>query len=154
MIRYFINFTLLLITMIACNSKTSVSDQAKSATADVLPAEQDVVKYLTPKQKSIHLFNLPDGINENQFSAAISEINSAIIELGYPGVGYHLYKVEADSIKEYQYFMEGLWPDPEIYKKVHDSENWNQAVDKNREMLENVFANEIYRRVIKVEMNN
>lgn len=142
--------TLLLLAIVACNSKTSESEQSNGPS---LSDTKEVVQYLTPKQKSIHLFNLPDDITERQLSAAISEINSAITELGYSGVGYQLYKVEADSIKEYRYFMEGLWPDPETYKKIHDSEDWKQAVDKNGEMLENAFANQIYRRILKVEMN-
>lgn len=141
---------LLMFAIMACNSKTSESEQANEPS---LSEAKEMVQYLTPKQKSIHLFNIPDGVTERQFSAAISEINSAITELGYSGVGYHIYKVEADTIKDYRYFMEGLWPDPEIYKIIHDSEDWNQAVEKNREMLENVFNNQIYRRILKVEMN-
>ena len=147
---YSIISTLLLLAIVACNSKTSESEQSNEPS---LSDTKEVVQYLTPKQKSIHLFNLPDDITERQLSAAISEINSAITELGYSGVGYQLYKVEADTIKEYRYFMEGLWPDPETYKKIHDSEDWKQAVDKNGEMLENAFANQIYRRILKVEMN-
>lgn len=153
--QYSIISILLMFAIMACNSKTSDSEQEnESSLSETKESEtKEMVQYLTPKQKSIHLFNLPDGVTERQFSAAISEINSAITELGYSGVGYHLYKVEADTIKEYRYFMEGLWPDPETYKIIHDSEDWNQAVEKNREMLENVFANQIYRRILKVDMN-
>jgi hypothetical protein len=142
---------IVVVIMISCNSKTSESEQVNEPS---LSENDEVIQYLTPKQKSIHLFNLPEGVSEEQFVNSISEVNSAITEIGYPGVGYHVYKVESDTVLEYRYFMEGLWPDPETYKTIHDNEKWIKAIDKNREMLENVFQEQIYRRLLKVEMLN
>jgi len=132
----------------AFNSKTSESVQLNEPSYS---EEKEVIQYLTPKQKSIHLFNLPKGISEEQFIASVSELNSAIRELGYSGVGYHVYKAESDTIQEYRYFLEGLWPDPETYKTIHEDEKWKQAAEKNNDMWEKVLAVQIYRRMLKVE---
>lgn len=138
----------ILLTIIACNSKTTESELANEPS---FSKEKKVVQYLTPKQKSIHLFNLPEGVSEEQIIASLSEINSVISDLGYSNVGYHLYKVESDTVQTYRYFMEGLWPDPETYRIIHENEKWKQAAEKNTEMWDKVFATEIYRRVLKVE---
>jgi len=150
---YSIVSTLLLLALMACNSKTSESDQVKETSLDVLPGVQEVVQYLTPNQKSIHLFNLPEGVSEQQFVGSISDVNSAITEIGYPGVGYHLYKVESDTIQEYRYFMEGLWPNPETYKIIHENDKWKQTIEKHSEVFSDVMATQLYRRMLKVEMN-
>ena len=139
----------MLLALFSCNNKSSQSAQESKLSVTV--SEQKAVEYLTPKQKSIHLFDLPEGMTERQFVGAVEEINAAIDKLGYPGVGYHVYKVQTDTIQEYRYFMEGLWPDPETYRVIHDSEAWNQAIDENREMFDRAFANQIYRRILKVE---
>ena len=139
---------LLLLTMMASNSKTSKSDPTNETS---FSKEKEVVQYLIPKQKSIHLFNLPEGVSEKQIIASLSEINSVISDLGYSNVGYQLYKVESDTIQKYRYFMEGLWPDPETYRIIHEDEKWKQAAEKNTEMWDKVFAEEIYRRVLKVD---
>lgn len=138
----------ILLTLIACNGKTSEKEQVNEPS---LSEKKEVVQYLTPKQKSIHLFNLPEGVSEQQFIASVSELNAAIRELGYSGVGYHVYKVESDTIQEYRYFLEGLWPDPETYKTIHEDEKWKQAAEKNNDMWEKVLAVQIYRRMLKIE---
>jgi len=111
-------------------------------------------KYLTPGQKSIHLFNLPEGVTEAQLIASLSELNEAIQGIGYKGVGYHLYKVEDNTIQAHRYFVEGLWPDPETYRTIHDHEAWKQAAEKNNSIWDKIQAVEIYRRVVKIDVNN
>ena len=132
----------------ASNRKNSESEKENELSSS---KEKEVVQYLTPKQKSIHLFNLPEGVSEKQIIASLSEINSVISDLGYSNVGYQLYKVESDTIQKYRYFMEGLWPDPETYRIIHEDEKWKQAAEKNTEMWEKVVVEEIYRRVLKVD---
>lgn len=41
-----------------------------------------------PKDKSIHLFDLPADVAEADWAAALAETNGVIAELGYPGAGY------------------------------------------------------------------
>lgn len=111
-------------------------------------------QYLTPDQKSIHLFNLPEGISEAQLIESLSEINGAIGKIGYKGVGYQLYKVEDETIQEHRYFVEGLWPDQETYHIIHEHEAWKQFAEKYAEMWDKIQAVEIYRRLLKVDVNH
>lgn len=100
-------------------------------------------------KKSLHLFKLPDGVSERQLSDFLKEMNRAISKEGYPGAGYHLYKI-TDENDEYSYFMEGVWPDTETYKKIHDSKGWKDAADKGKEIVEKIQAQELYLKAEKV----
>jgi len=100
-------------------------------------------------KKSLHLFELPDGISENQLNDFLKEMNKAISEEGYPEAGYHLYKINDDNA-EYKYFMEGVWPDSATYDKIHDSEKWKAAAEKGKDIIEKIQAQELYLKAEKV----
>lgn len=101
------------------------------------------------KKKSLHLFELPDGITEQKLNDFLKEMNKAISDEGYPEAGYHLYKI-TDENADYKYFMEGVWPDAKTYKKIHDSEKWKAAADKGRDMIDKIQAQELYLKAEKV----
>ena len=101
-------------------------------------------------KKSLHLFELPDGISENQLSSFLKEMNQAISEEGYPEAGYHLYKI-TDENDNYTYFMEGVWPDAATYDKIHNSAKWKAAADKGRDLIEKIQAQELYLKAEKVK---
>ena len=149
------NFTIsgllfLLFVFVACNSNSAPSDQSINQTA--ASHENAPNTYLTPGQKSIHLFDLPEGTSESQFLSAVARLNSTIAEMGYSGVGYHVYKEERDSIGAYRYFMEGLWPDSETYSVVHQSDEWKAAFEENKAVIKAIQDIEIYRRMLKVKV--
>lgn len=100
-------------------------------------------------RKSLHLFELPDGVSEKQLSDFLDEMNQAISDEGYPGAGYHLYKI-SDNHDKYKYFMEGVWPDAATYDKIHDSEKWKNAANKGKDMIDKIQANELYLKAEKV----
>jgi len=102
------------------------------------------------RKKSLHLFELPDGITEKQLNDFLEEMNMAISEEGYPGAGYHLYKITSEN-DEYKYFMEGVWPDSATYDKIHDSEKWKAAADKGKDLIEKIQAQELYLKAQKVQ---
>jgi hypothetical protein len=49
--------------------------------------------------RSIHLFDMPEGVTEAEWSAALAEMNGVAAELGYPGAGYYMYKTENADTK-------------------------------------------------------
>ncbi len=100
-------------------------------------------------KKSLHLFDLPEGVSELQLKDFLQEMNQAISEEGYPNAGYHLYKVR-DENSSYKYFLEGVWPDAAAYDKIHESEKWKNAAAKGKEMIDKVRANELYLKAEKV----
>lgn len=102
------------------------------------------------KKKSLHLFELPEGVSEQQLSEFLKEMNSAISSEGYPDAGYHLYKITTRDDK-FAYFMEGVWPDSETYDKIHESEGWKSMAEKGKTMIEKIQANELYLKAEKIE---
>ncbi len=101
--------------------------------------------------RSIHLFDLPEGVTEEAWSAALAEMNSVIAELGYPGAGYYMYKTQSADTKDYRYFFEGVWPSEEAYAKIHEDPTWKTASEKFDPMYAKIKAVEIYRRMSRVE---
>lgn len=101
--------------------------------------------------RSIHLFDLPEGVTEAAWSAALAEINDAIAKLGYPGAGYYMYKTQSADIKDYRYYFEGIWPSEEAYKKIHESTAWKTATEKFNPLYDKIRVVEIYRRMNRVQ---
>lgn len=104
-----------------------------------------------PKDKSVHLFDLPADVAEADWAAALTEINGVIAELGYPGAGYYLYKTENADAKDYRYYFEGVWPSAEAYTKIHEAPAYVAASDKFGAMYDKIKAVQIYRRMSRVE---
>ena len=50
----------------------------------------------TTQLKSIHLFDLPEGVTEAELAAVLEKSNTMIKQLGYKDAGYFLYKVEGE----------------------------------------------------------
>jgi uncharacterized protein (TIGR02246 family) len=101
--------------------------------------------------RSIHLFDMPEGVTEAEWSAALAEMNGVAAELGYPGAGYYMYKTENADTKDYRYYFEGVWPSEEAYKKIHEAPAWIAASEKFNPMYDKIRAVEIYRRMNRVE---
>lgn len=101
--------------------------------------------------RSLHLFDLPEGVTEAGWSAALAEMNGVVAELGYPSAGYYMYKTEDADTKDYRYFFEGVWPSAEAYTKIHEDPAWKAASEKFNPMYDKIRAVEIYRRVNRVQ---
>lgn len=101
--------------------------------------------------KSVHLFDLPDGMTEAEWSAALTEMNGVIAGLGYPGAGYYFYKTENAEYKDYRYYFEGVWPSAEAYTKIHEAPAFVAASEKLGPLYDKVKAVQIYRRVNRVK---
>ncbi len=101
--------------------------------------------------RSIHLFDMPEGVTEADWSAALAEMNGVAAELGYPGAGYYMYKTENADTKDYRYYFEGVWPSEEAYKKIHEAPAWIAASEKFNPMYDKIRAVEIYRRMNRVQ---
>lgn len=101
--------------------------------------------------KSIHIFDMPNGLTEAQWSDSIKEFNTVIADMGYPGAGYAFYKTSDSAVKTNRYYFEGVWPSGEGYKKIHEDPLFLAAAKKVDPLYAKIKAVEIYRRVEKVE---
>ena len=122
---------------------------------DTYRCAREIYNYDTPPapagSKSLHLFDMPEGVTEAEWSAALKEINDAVAGLGYPGAGYYMYKTESADTKDYRYYFEGVWPSEEAYKKIHEAPAWKTATEKFDPLYAKIKAVEIYRRMNRVE---
>jgi uncharacterized protein (TIGR02246 family) len=101
--------------------------------------------------RSIHLFDMPEGVTEADWSAALAEMNGVVAELGYPGAGYYMYKTQSAETKDYRYYYEGVWPSAEAYTKIHEDPAYVAAADKFLPMYDKIKPLQIYRRMSRVE---
>jgi uncharacterized protein (TIGR02246 family) len=97
--------------------------------------------------KSIHLFDLPAGMKESEWSKALKDINGVIAGMGYPGAGYYFYKTGNPETKKHRYYFEGVWPSAEAYTKIHEDASFKAATEKFKPLYDKISAVEIYRRV-------
>lgn len=101
--------------------------------------------------KSIHIFDMPNGLTEAQWSDGIKEFNTIIADMGYPGAGYAFYKTSDSTVKTNRYYFEGVWPSGEGYKKIHEDPLYIEAAKKMDPLYAKIKAVEIYRRLEKVK---
>ena len=101
--------------------------------------------------RSIHLFDMPEGLTEAELATALAEMNSVIAGLGYPNAGYYLYKSQDDEIPDHRFYFEGVWPDADAYQKIHADPTFLAAGEKLRPLYDKIKAVEIYRRMSRVQ---
>ena len=106
----------------------------------------------TPPDKpfeTVHLINLPTAGDEKMMLAALVEINAAIGKAGCPKCSYHLYKVYGAQAGSYNYLWTSSWPSGSVYTKVHNSPEYQAAVQKHQD-IEKIQATQVYNRYVEV----
>ena len=100
--------------------------------------------------KSIHVFDMPNGVSEAQWASEIKELNAVIAGIGYPNAGYTFYKTSDNSVKNNRYYFEGVWPAGDGYKKIHEHPKFLEASKKMDPLYAKIKAVEMYRKLEKV----
>ena len=109
---------------------------------------------MAPAIKSHHLINLPDSVSDGDVAAALSEVNSAIAEIGYPDAGYRLWKVTGEQSGEYMHIWEGNWPNWEAYRSIHDHPAFLAAMGSNESVFRVLTETQVYNRFVEVPIGN
>lgn len=139
-----------LVVLLGCSGTTN--DKAlKDSTSSTSAATTRTLHTQLPMEKSIHLFDMPKGVTEAEWSAVIKDLNDVIAKMGYPNAGYVFYKVTDDSVKTNRYYFEGIWPAGDDYKKIHDSPAFKQASEKMLPLYNKIKAVELYRKLKRIE---
>ncbi|CAN5406888.1 hypothetical protein BH20BAC1_BH20BAC1_16780 [soil metagenome] len=143
--------------LLSCNQAQNDKDASETEVAAFTDTDKTQEKEMPnlqaqiPTEKSIHLFDMPDGVTEAEWSAAIKDINAVIAKIGYPNAGYAFYKAKDDSVKTNRYYFEGVWPAGDDYKKIHDDPEYKKAAEKLGPLYDKIKAVEMYRKVVRVE---
>ena len=106
-----------------------------------------------PALKSVHLGNLPQDISESHLVSALSELNKAIADIGYPNAGYRVWKIQGDGDVEYKYLWEGNWPSRAVYDKIHENDAYKNVGKPNLAMFEKLMESQKYLRYSEVSKN-
>jgi quinol monooxygenase YgiN len=106
----------------------------------------DKAELLQFEVTSLHLYDSTLNVSEVEMAKVLNEINDVIAEIGYPGAGYSLWKVQDDSIMQYRFMMLSSWPDKADYDSIHNSEAFNSVIEKYTEFFEPVREQSIYHR--------
>lgn len=105
-----------------------------------------------PALKSLHLLNLPASITEADFVAALSAMNAAIAEAGYPHAGYRLWKVTGDQTGDFAYLFEGNWPNQEAYDIIHSHAAYEAAGERLGSFWKPVMEAQVYNRYVEIPL--
>ena len=120
-----------IITIFACNPATE-------------PAEQFVHPVF--ELNSMSFIDSLGGLSEAELLQAFEEVNTIIVDsLEYPGAGYTIWKVQADTVPYMRYLIRGTWPDMETYKIIHDNSLYEEATQQIWDKTQSVTTN-MYRR--------
>jgi hypothetical protein len=117
------------------------------------PKTEDIAK-IENTLKSVSFFYDSAGVNPSTLLASMERMNKAIDSIGYPDAGYKVWIVQSDTFKEYQFMIEGYWPDQAVYDLIHNHElykNANNKIEQEDEELWKNLNNISYNRFILVE---
>ena len=133
----------LLLGLFACTQNVEEASNVQSI-------EESSVKE-NISQMSIHLFDLPDGISEDEYIADIEKLNSFFIASGY-GKNYTVLKVGDDNeVDEYRYALVSSYPSAEAYAASHDQgPEYDAFMDEILAKYQAIFDTEIYRKVFTI----
>jgi hypothetical protein len=98
--------------------------------------------------------NLPSEVSESQLASALADISSVIAELGYPGAGYRVFRVQSDTTSEYEYLWEGNWPSQAAYDVIHENEAYVAAFEAHQSMFESLGEMQVYRRYVEIRSSH
>ena len=134
----------LLLGLFACTQNVEEASNVESI-------EESSVKE-NISQMSIHLFDLPDGISEDEYIADIEKLNSFFIASGY-GKNYTVLKVSDDNeADQYRYVLVSSYPSAEVYAASHDQgPDYDAFMDEIKSKYQTIFDTEIYRKVFTID---
>lgn len=127
----------------ACNSQENSSVNALNLTK----VENDV------SQMSIHLFDLPSTLSEEEYLIDVEKLNAFFIDAGY-GKNYTVLKVKSkdgSSNNIHQYALVSSYTSPEHYDESHTlGVAYDDFMDLFKEKYQEVIDDEIYRKVYTI----
>ena len=98
--------------------------------------------------RAVHLINLKDDAGEAKLSEILDEFNKVIAELGYPDIGYRLWKERGDVEGKYKYIFESKWPNQKSYDMVHNAEEYKAIGEKYNAIADEMILEHVYSRYI------
>lgn len=107
-----------------------------------LPDEHD------KKFTSIHLLKIPENLSISTLDSGIQSVNTVIAKIGYPNCGYTLLKVIQENESKFTWVVEGNWENPDVYKIIHENEEYKKLNEESSKTMDPYFRDRIYIKAI------
>ena len=82
--------------------------------------------------------------------AAVADFNHGFAEQGCASCAYHVFKMFAGTPGRFNYLMEGDWPSPEQYAKLHSSALYRDETARNP-VMSALSRSEFYGRFVELK---
>jgi hypothetical protein len=99
--------------------------------------------------QTVHLINVNSADAEKTLLAALTDINAAIAKAGCAKCAYHLWKVSGTQAGGYNCLWISSWPDREVYVKVHNSAEYQAALNRHQD-IGLIMKTQTYNRYVEV----
>jgi hypothetical protein len=112
------------------------------------PASEPLEQFEHPvfELNSLSFIDSLGGLPEADLLQLFKEVNTIVVDsLGYPGAGYTIWKVQADTVPYMRYLIRGNWPNMDTYKIIHDHPLYKETIEKVFSGIESLKTN-MYRR--------
>jgi hypothetical protein len=123
-----------------------------AALGPLVAAQQSQQPPPPPNQafRAVHTFLVhPD--EEQQFLAAIQQINAAIVKAGCTSCIYHEFKVNGPQTGPYNYLQVSEWPGGDVYTRVHNSADYLAVTKRLSNVTSLVYRAQTYNRYVEVK---
>ena len=96
---------------------------------------------------SVHFYDIKNAEMEKTYVASLKEINTIMIEIGYPKNYYSFLKVaESDTAKTYRNCTIGHWVSEQEYKIIHDHPKFKAWASKYKDINAVYIKDQLYRK--------
>ena len=96
---------------------------------------------------SVHFYDIKNAEMEKTYVASLKEINTIMIEIGYPKNYYSFLKVaESDTAKTYRNCTIGHWVSEQEYKIIHDHPKFKAWATKYKDINAVYIKDQLYRK--------
>ncbi|HCY41794.1 MAG TPA: hypothetical protein DHV48_10625 [Prolixibacteraceae bacterium] len=103
-----------------------------------LPYEND------KKYTSIHLLTIPEKMPFDVLNESITRLNATISKIGYPDCGYAFMEMVPDKNSKFNKILVGNWRNADVYKIIHEDQEYKDAASQNEKGLNPYFINDVY----------
>jgi len=139
MIKNTVATVLMAVVLVGCSKEVEVTVVSEDSTPEVV------------NQMSIHLFDLPEGMSEEEYLADVAALNEFYTQASYPK-NYTVLKVADDSgVDTYRYALVSSYTSADQYAELHDlGPDYEAFMDSIRVKHKGIIDTEVYRKVFRI----
>jgi len=78
---------------------------------------------------SLHVFNLANESDEDEFLKIMKNINALVNDLGHGNTKYKVSKIKDIEDNKYKYTLQSTWQNKDAYDKIHNSKEWKDMTN-------------------------